>query len=41
MLRFQDPLTPAAREILVYCLAAAADEILDLYEDDEAWATAW
>jgi hypothetical protein len=41
MLRFQDPLTPAAREILVYCLEVAADEILDLYEDDAAWATAY
>jgi hypothetical protein len=40
MLRFQDPLTPAAREILVYCLAVAADEMIDLYEDDEAWAAA-
>ena len=41
MLRFQDPLTPAAREILVYCLEVAADEILDLYEDHEAWAAAY
>jgi hypothetical protein len=39
MLRFQTPLTAAAREIVVYCLAVAADEIVDLYEDHEAWAT--
>jgi hypothetical protein len=41
MLRFQDPLTPAAREILIYCLEVAADEMVDLYEDDEAWAAAY
>jgi hypothetical protein len=41
MLRFQDPLTPAAREILIYCLEVAADEMVDLYEDDEAWAVAY
>jgi hypothetical protein len=41
MLRFQTPLTPAAREIIVYCLEISADEILDLYEDDAAWATAY
>jgi hypothetical protein len=38
MLRFQTPLTAAAREIVVYCLAVAADEIVDVYEDHEAWA---
>ena len=41
MLRFQTPLTAAAREILVCCLAVAADEIVDVYEDHEAWATAY
>jgi hypothetical protein len=41
MLRFQTQLTAAAREIIVYGLAAAADEIVDLYEDHEAWATAY
>jgi hypothetical protein len=41
MLRFQTPLTAAAREIMVYCLEVAADEIVDLYEDQEAWATAY
>jgi hypothetical protein len=41
MLRFQTPLTATAREIVVYSLAAAADEIVDLYEDHEAWATAY
>jgi hypothetical protein len=41
MLRFQAPLTDAAREILVYSLEVAADEIIDLYEDHEAWATAY
>jgi hypothetical protein len=41
MLRFQDPLTAAAREIIVYCLEVAADEILDLYERQEAWAAAY
>jgi hypothetical protein len=41
MLRFQSPLTAAAREIIVYCLEVAADEIVDLYEDHEAWATAY
>jgi hypothetical protein len=39
MLRFQTPLTAAAREIVVYCLEVAADEIVDVYEDPEAWAT--
>jgi hypothetical protein len=41
MLRFQTPLTAAAREIVVYCLEVAADEMVDLYEDHEAWATAY
>jgi hypothetical protein len=41
MLRFQSPLTAAAREIIVYCLEVAADEIVDLYEDHEVWATAY
>src|ERR687891_1504290 len=41
MLRFQSPLTAAAREIIVYCLEVAADEIIDLYEDHEAWAAAY
>jgi hypothetical protein len=41
MLRFQTPLTAAAREIIVYCLEVAADEIIDLYEDHEAWAAAY
>ena len=41
MLRFQTPLTAAAREIVVYCLEVAADEIVDLYEDHEAWASAY
>jgi hypothetical protein len=41
MLRFQTPLTAAAREIVIYGLAVAADEIIDVYEDHEAWATAY
>jgi hypothetical protein len=41
MLRFQTPLTAAAREILVYGLEVAADEVVDLTEDYEAWATAY
>jgi hypothetical protein len=41
MLRFQTPLSAAAREIVVYCLRVAADEIVDLYEDHEAWAAAY
>jgi hypothetical protein len=41
MLRFQTPLTAAAREIMVYCLEVAADEIVELYEDYEVWATAY
>jgi hypothetical protein len=41
MLRFQTPLTAAAREIIVYCLEVASDEIVDLYEDHEAWAAAY
>ena len=41
MLRFQTPLTAAAREIIVYCLEAAAFEIVELYEDDEAWAAVY
>jgi hypothetical protein len=41
MLRFQTPLTAAAREIVVYCLEVASDEIVDLYEDHEAWAAAY
>jgi hypothetical protein len=41
MLRFQTPLTAAAKEIMVYCLAVAADEIVELYEDHEAWAAAY
>jgi hypothetical protein len=39
MLRFQSPLSAAAREIIVYCLEISADETLDLNEDQEAWAT--
>jgi hypothetical protein len=38
MLRFQTPVTAAAREIMVCCLEVAADEVVDLYEDHEAWA---
>jgi hypothetical protein len=38
MLRCQTPLSAAAREIMVCCLEVAADEIVDLYEDHEAWA---
>jgi hypothetical protein len=41
MLRFQTPLTAAAREIMVYGLEVAADEIVDLYEDHESWAAAY
>ena len=41
MLRFQTPLTAAAREIVVYCLEVAADEIVELYENHEAWAAAY
>jgi hypothetical protein len=41
MLRFQTPLTAAAREIIVFCLEVASDEIVDLYEDHEAWAAAY
>jgi hypothetical protein len=41
MLRFQTPLTAAAREIIVFCLEVASDEIIDLYEDHEAWAAAY
>jgi hypothetical protein len=41
MLCFQSPLTAAAREILVSCLHVAADEIVELCEDDEAWAAAY
>jgi hypothetical protein len=41
MLRFQTPLTAAAGEVIVYCLEVAADEIVDLYEDHEAWAAAY
>jgi len=42
MLRFQTPLTAAAREIVVSGLEVAADEIVDLYyEDNEAWAAAY
>ena len=41
MLRFQTPLTAAAREIMVYGLEVAVDEIVELYEDDEAWAAAY
>jgi hypothetical protein len=41
MLRFQTPLTAAAREIMVYGLEVAADEIVDMYEDHESWATAY
>jgi hypothetical protein len=41
MLRLQTPLTPAAREILVYGLAVAGDEIIDVYEDHEAWAAVY
>ncbi len=41
MLRFPTPLTAAAREIMVYGLEVAADEIVDVYEDQEAWAAAY
>jgi hypothetical protein len=41
MLRFQNPLSAAAREIIVYCLEISADEIFDLYEDQEAWAAVY
>jgi hypothetical protein len=41
MLRCQTPLTAAAREIMVYSLEVSADEIVDLFEDHEAWATAY
>jgi hypothetical protein len=41
MLRFQTPLTAAAREVLVYCLHVAADETVELDEDHEAWAAAY
>ncbi len=30
-------LTPAAHALVAYCLEAAADELLDLYADQEAW----
>src|SRR6266542_5390149 len=36
MLRFQEPLTPAAKFLVGYSLEAAADDLLDLY-DDEGW----
>jgi hypothetical protein len=38
MLRFQTPLTAAAKAIIIYCLEISADEILDLYENHEEWA---
>jgi hypothetical protein len=41
MLRFQTPLTAAAREMLVYCLQVAADETVELDEDHDAWAAAY
>jgi hypothetical protein len=41
MLRFQTPLTAAAREIIVFCLEVASDEIIDVYEDHEVWAAAY
>jgi hypothetical protein len=41
MLRFQNPLTAAAREIIVYCLEISADEMLDFYEDYEVWAAVY
>jgi hypothetical protein len=41
MLRFQTPLTAAAREMLVYCLHVAADETVEWDEDHEAWAAAY
>jgi hypothetical protein len=41
MLRFQTPLTATAREIIVFCLEVASDEIIDVYEDHEAWAAAY
>jgi hypothetical protein len=41
MLRFQTPLTAAARQIIVCCLEVASDEIIDVYEDHEAWAAAY
>ena len=41
MLRFQTPLTAAAREILVSCLHVAADETVEWDEDQEAWAAAY
>jgi len=40
MLSFQTPLTAAAREIIVYGLKVASDEIVDVYEDHGAWAAA-
>ena len=41
MLRFQTPLSAAAREIILHCLEVAADEIVDLSEDHEAWAAGY
>jgi len=41
MLSFQTPLTAAAREIIVYGLKVASDEIVDVYEDHGAWAAAY
>jgi hypothetical protein len=40
MLRFADPLTPAATAIVVYCLEIAADELIDLDCPDE-WREAY
>jgi hypothetical protein len=37
MLRFAKPLTPAAHALVVYSLEVAADDLLDLF-DDEGWA---
>jgi hypothetical protein len=41
MLRFQSSLSAAARETITYCLEVSADDLLDLYEDHEAWAAAY
>ena len=40
MLRFADPLTPVATEIVVYCLEIAADEVLELDHPDD-WREAY
>src|SRR5262245_52615846 len=41
MLRFQTPLTAAAKEILIYYLHVAADETVEWDEDQESWAAAY